>query len=264
MIIGPSWRNLLKKGWEPLYQPEEISANPSKKTALFQAYPLPEGGPAVIVCPGGAYQIVADQIEGKPFAEAFNRAGFQAFVLNYRVGRRAVYPNPMEDLARMVCIVKSRLGNVPLVLCGSSAAGHLCAYFAAAHRQFTGVFAGEHYGLRPDAVLLAYPVISLLTDTHAVTRDTLLGKHADEDTLRSCSADCLVTPDYPPAFLWHCADDTAVPAGNSARMAAALEHSGVKHEFCLYSQGGHGIGLAEGTSADGWFEKAVLFIQSVL
>lgn len=259
-----SQHRFFRAGWEPLYTKEECTAIPWGQTAWIKEYAIDKEAPIVIICPGGGYQKVADFIEGKPFAQALNRYGFHAFVLQYRVGAAALYPNPMEDLARALCIVKSRYGSRPVILWGSSAAGHLCAYFAASYHQFSNSYRGKTYMLRPDAVVLCYPVINLVSETHAGSRDTLLGCNADPDTLLRFSADALVTASYPPTFLWHCTDDQTVPVSNSSRFAQALKKAGVPHEFCCYPQGGHGIGLAAGTSAAGWFERAALFLKNNL
>ena len=54
-----------------------------------------------------------------------------------------------------------------------------------------------------------------------------------------------VTADTPPAFLWHTANDEAVPAENSMLYAMALSKHNVPYELHIYPEGVHGLGLAK-------------------
>ena len=60
------------------------------------------------------------------------------------------------------------------------------------------------------------------------------------------SSELQVTPDTPPAFLWHTGDDAAVPVENALLFASALRGAGVPFDLHVYEQGPHGMGLAEG------------------
>jgi dipeptidyl aminopeptidase/acylaminoacyl peptidase len=53
-----------------------------------------------------------------------------------------------------------------------------------------------------------------------------------------------VTDATPPAFLWHTADDPAVPVENSLEFAMALRRHDVPFELHVYPSGRHGLGLA--------------------
>lgn len=248
-----------------LYSEEEIKPGNAKGRVWIRPYCLNHKAPAVIVCPGGAYQRVSMSNEGEPIALELNRQGFHAFILNYRVGRDARYPAPMEDLARAICWIKAQtqfeVDETRVTLWGASAAGHLCAYFGARYDAFDNIYEGSSYSLRPHSIVLSYPVVSMLQETHACSRNTLLGRGASREERRDKSADLLVTPSYPPTFLWHCEDDTCVPVSNSVRLAAALKENGVPYRYCQYPRGGHGIGLGKGTSAESWFCEAINFIS---
>ena len=64
-------------------------------------------------------------------------------------------------------------------------------------------------------------------------------------------------------FVWHNKDDQSVGYHNTELLCDVLEKNGVRFEKHLYETGGHGIGLAEGKDAEGWFEKAAAFLQGV-
>ena len=251
-----------------LYSKREIKENPQKKAVRLDAYLVGAHAPSVLILPGGAYSMVSDFNEGKPFAEEFLARQYNAFVLWYRVGAAARFPAPMEDVARALQYMKSHaieweLDPAKIALMGSSAGGHLAAYFAAAHKRFDVPYQGVVYGLKPAAVALCYPVITMGELTHKVSRRRLLGILSGSTEQNAASVERLVTADYPPTFLWHNRDDTSVDYRNSVYMRDALQKNGVQHELRLYETGGHGVGLAKGLKAEGWFDAAFAFLKNV-
>lgn len=252
----------------PLYTKREVKENPQKRQVKLDAYLVGNHAPCVLILPGGAYTIVSDFNEGKPFAEEFNKRGYNAFVLWYRVKAAARYPAPMEDTARAIQFIKSQakewnIDTSKLALMGSSAGGHLAAFFAAEYKRFDKSYNGILYGVKPNALLLCYPVITMGALTHKVSRRRLLGLFSGKPEQNSASVERRVTSEYPPTFVWHNRDDLSVPYQNSELLADALEKNGVLYELKLYPSGGHGIGLAEGTSAEGWFDEAFAFLKNV-
>ena len=252
----------------PLYTKNEIKVTPSKKQVKLDRYTVGNSAPSVLILPGGAYSIVSDFNEGKPIAEYFKAHGYNAFVLWYRVGAAARYPAPFEDVARAMQFIRSHaadwhLDSTKLALMGSSAGGHLAALFSVDYKMFEEEYQGATYGLKPAAVVLSYPVITMGKLTHAVSRRRLLGLlsgHTEQDL---ASVEKRVGENYPPTFLWHNKDDQSVPYENSTMLNNALDEKGVRCDLHLYEHGGHGIGLATGTDAEGWIDDAFAFLQSV-
>lgn len=252
----------------PLYTKNEIKVTPSKKQVKLDRYTVGNSAPSVLILPGGAYSIVSDFNEGKPIAEYFKAHGYNAFVLWYRVGAAARYPAPFEDVARAMQFIHSHaadwhLDSTKLALMGSSAGGHLAALFSVDYKMFEEEYQGATYGLKPAAVVLSYPVITMGKLTHAVSRRRLLGLlsgHTEQDL---ASVEKRVGENYPPTFLWHNKDDQSVPYENSTMLKNALDEKGVRCDLHLYEHGGHGIGLATGTDAEGWIDDAFAFLQSV-
>ena len=253
----------------PIYTKEEIEAEPSRALVTVIPFLIKKHAPTVIVCPGGAYEFLAFNNEGGDYARAYNKAGYNVFLLNYRVATNAHYPNPMDDLARAICFVKAHaaafcVNAEKLVICGSSAGGHLCAYFGARYGEFENIYYSKQYSLRPQAIVLSYPVISMVEQTHEITRLRLLGLHPSREEEEDKSVELIADENYPPVFFWHCEGDKTVPISNSIRFDDRLTKMGVKHVFNRYVRGGHGIGLARGTTASGWFDDAVDFLKDVL
>lgn len=126
--------------------------------------------PAVIVCPGGAYQFLSDR-EGEPIALKFNAEGYAAFVLRYCVGTegQALQPGPLFDLGKAMAYVKEharewRIDAERISICGFSAGGHLCASYASLWHEswFTKELGEPKEKLRPYAAILGYPVTDML------------------------------------------------------------------------------------------------------
>lgn len=251
-----------------LYDKKECKVTPNKKAVRLDCYVVGNHAPSVLILPGGAYSMVSDFNEGKPFAEYFNAHGYNAFVLWYRVGAAARYPAPMEDVARAMQFIRSHtvdwaLDSQNLALMGSSAGGHLAAFFSVEYDYFNKEYNGVLYGIQPSAVVLCYPVITMGKLTHAVSRRRFLGLLSGRNEQSVASVEKRVTENYPPTFVWHNKDDQSVPYENSVMLKNALDEKGVRCDLHLYEHGGHGIGLAAGTDAEGWIDDAFAFLQSV-
>ena len=79
----------------------------------------------------------------------------------------------------------------------------------------------------------------------------------DEEAIRFYSLQRNVTPETPPAFIWHTAQDASVPAVNSMLYAAVLQKNGVPYELHIFPFGAHGKALAENDPSVGQW-KALL------
>lgn len=240
--------------------PEFVDAENARMPADFQEgnaqprllhYPLQGGSegarPSIIVCPGGGYQGLAPH-EGGPVAQAFNALGFEAFVLMYTLPPENPL-SPLQQLAHSVRFVRKnaeRFGVNPnqIAICGFSAGGHLCGS-AGVHWKQADAIAGDSVSSRPDAMVLCYPVISSIDGSvHSGSLNNLMGKNADAEAQRWFSLEQNVNADTSPTFLWHTADDAAVPVSNSLRFAAALGAANVVYSLHVYPHGRHGLGLA--------------------
>jgi acetyl esterase/lipase len=209
-------------------------------------------GFAVVVCPGGGYGHLALDHEGRQVAEWLNSLGAAAFVLRYRLGPRYHHPAPLLDVQRALRYVRyhaQKFGVSPdrIGVWGFSAGGHL-ASTAGTHFDAGDVKAADpidRVSCRPDFMILAYPVISLVTPyAHVGSRRNLLGENPDPKLAESLSNERMVTPQTPPTFLFHTDADKGVPAENSVLFYLALRKAGVPAEMHIYERGPHGVGLA--------------------
>ncbi|WP_367924687.1 alpha/beta hydrolase [uncultured Ruthenibacterium sp.] len=204
--------------------------------------------PAMIICPGGGYVFTSPR-EADPPAIAFLNMGFQVFLLDYRVGNQAGNQQPMEDLARSILLVRSQaeewnIDPSKLAVLGFSAGAHLAGCLGV-HWNDEEIArrcaAKDQRALRPDAMVLCYPVITA-------------GPFAHKASLELVSAGCNLPMDYwsletqvnketTPTFLWHTMDDASVPVENSFLFAQALHKAGVECECHFFPHGRHGLSV---------------------
>jgi acetyl esterase/lipase len=206
-------------------------------------------GAAMIICPGGGYQHLADH-EGSVYAQWLNDHGIAAFVLKYRLGTNYQHPSMLQDASRAMRLIRSRAGEWKLDskrigIMGSSAGGHLAStlltHFDTGDTNSADAI--EQQSSRPDLGILCYPVITMGEFTHQGSRKNLLGTNAPPELVTELSNELQVTKDTPPTFLWHTYEDTAVPVENSLQFADALRKSRVPFDLHVYQKGGHGMGL---------------------
>lgn len=235
--------------WEG-HPPASAPADDFRPWLDLYLLPGPAVRGAVLVCPGGGYGGRAPH-EQAPIAERYNAAGFHAFVLQYRVAPHR-HPAPLLDASRAVRLIRSEaaawhVDPDHIAVCGFSAGGHLTASLGV-HFELNALNTGDtldRVSCRPDALILAYPVISASTFGHRGSLRNLLGPDPDPELLALMSLETQVTAETSPAFIWHTAADEAVPVENSLAFAGALSRAGVPFELHIYPEGRHGLGLAE-------------------
>jgi acetyl esterase/lipase len=206
----------------------------------------------VVVAPGGGYQHLSMDKEGYAIAQWLNERGVAAFVLKYRLGPEYHHPIELGDAQRAIRYVRAHAGDYGLAedhigMWGFSAGGHLAA--TAGTRFDSGNAASndpvEQRSSRPDFLILAYPVITMVQPSvHPGSLKYLLGDNPDPALEQSLSAETQVTKDTPPTFLFATTDDKTVPVLNSVTFYEALVKAGVPAEMHLFQHGAHGAGLA--------------------
>lgn len=199
---------------------------------------------AVIVCPGGAY-VEKCAYEGDPVCAMLNAAGISAYTLDYRV-----YPcnllAPLADVNRAVRLVRS-LGYEKVGVLGFSAGGHLscCAatLYDAGNPDAEDPI--ERYSSRPDAFVPCYALTGLRQFPALYKHLPILAGRADDpEIIHMFSSEENVTPDTPPAFIWHTAADEIVPVRSSLLLADALAANNVPFKLVIFPEGRHGLALS--------------------
>jgi acetyl esterase/lipase len=201
-------------------------------------------GAAVVVFPGGGYQILAIDLEGTEVCEWLTAKGITCVLLKYRVPGEGLYPKSgpypgspaaLEDAQRTVGLVRFHAAEWhidphKIGVLGFSAGGHMVAAMSThfEHRVYPAVDAADKESCRPDFAVAIYPGhLSLAVDTFALNSD-----------IRSH-----ITRQTPPTFLLQNEDDHVDRVEDSLSYYAALKKAGVPVEMHLYAQGGHAFGL---------------------
>jgi len=209
-------------------------------------------GASVVIFPGGSYAGLTFDFEGTQQARYFIDHGIAALVVKYRIpdDRTMVDKSmaPLQDAQQAMRFARQhaadwnldpkRIGAI-----GFSAGGHLASTLAT-HFDKSYVDNPDHINLRPDFLVLVYPVISMDAKiTHVDSRKNLLGDSPSESRLRFFSNELHVTRDTPPTLLLHAADDRLVDVDNSIVFFEALRRAGMPVEARLFEKGQHGFFL---------------------
>lgn len=216
---------------------------------------------AVVVVPGGGYTIVSPT-EAEIVAEKFFEKGYQAFVLTYTTNFLHDIPlmrQPLQDISRAVRIVRKqadkwRIKENGVAVCGFSAGAHLCASLAV-HYKDIEERRNEYkaYSNRPDAVVLASPVISTGEYGHRDSMEALLGKNPSKEMLNYMSVEKHITSCTPPSFVWQMSEDEVVSAQNSILYVQECIQKGVEVSYRLYTGKGHSLSTADEVWEEGKF-----------
>ncbi|CAG5009951.1 Acetylxylan esterase [Dyadobacter sp. CECT 9275] len=206
-------------------------------------------GTSVIICPGGGYGVLVIDREGYQVAKAFNEAGVTAFVLKYRLPDSKHMQNqavgPLQDVQQAIKTIREnstgwKLDPLKIGVMGFSAGGHLAAT-AGTHFDSTFIENKNKTSLRPDFMILVYPVISFMDGIgHVGSAKNLLGSATSSGQQRYFSNEFQVTSKTPPAFITHASDDTVVPVAHSILFYEALTANKVLSEMHIYARGEHG------------------------
>ncbi|MEN8230282.1 MAG: alpha/beta hydrolase [Bacteroidota bacterium] len=226
-------------------------------------------GTGVIICPGGGYHNLCIEMEGNRIAKAFNDFGVAAFVLKYRLPSDKTMVDksiaPLQDAQQAIKIVRDKaiewnINPQKIGIMGFSAGGHLAAT-AGTHFNNELIDNKEDSNLRPDFMILVYPVISF-TDSigHIGSREYLLGKSPTKEQILFFSNEYHVSSSTPPTFITHAGDDTVVSIANSLHFYEALNNNLVPAALHIYSSGDHGY--LKQPPFEEWFGRCVYWIKN--
>ncbi|SEG18748.1 alpha/beta hydrolase [Parabacteroides chinchillae] len=213
-------------------------------------YPAPDEvatGAAMVVCPGGGYNILAYDLEGDEVCEWLNNIGVTAVLLKYRVPRRAErakHEAPLEDIQRAMSYVRSHAEDMNIDpqrigVMGFSAGAHLAAMLSNNYneRTYQPIDAVDKISCRPDFCLLVYPA------------------YLDGGNFQ-LAQELKVSSETPPTMIVQAEDDKSY-INSSLFYYYALKEAGVPARMHLYSNGGHGFGLRDtGASVNEWPDRA--------
>jgi acetyl esterase/lipase len=217
-------------------------------------------GQAIIICPGGAYMMLAMDIEGFDFAPWFNHNGISLIVLKYRLPKQRNLI-PLTDAEQAMRLVRAhakewRINPHKVGIMGSSAGGHLASTLA------TQYSSNE---TRPDFQILLYPVITMdPTFTNWGTHNSLIGEKPSNELVEKFSNEKHVTDNTPPAFIVVSSADEGVFVKNSLVYTQALIDHKIPVSLHVYPGGFHGFGFNKDNNfkdADIWHKELLRWLK---
>jgi acetyl esterase/lipase len=220
--------------------------NVSRPTLTVYSPAGEKTGAAIVVFPGGGYQILAIDLEGTEVCDWLTSRGIICVLLKYRVPNAGASWNQLcgcylntrsslalEDAQRMLGLVRLHAAEWHIDphkvgVLGFSAGGHLVAAVSTHFEQrvYPAVDAADHESCRPDFAVALYPGHLWI----------------DYEKLE-LNANIRVTRNTPPTFLVQAENDAVDNVNNSLVYYAALMKAGVPVEMHLYPEGGHAFGL---------------------
>ncbi|WP_201008231.1 alpha/beta hydrolase [Paenibacillus glycanilyticus] len=228
----------------------EISSGATLTLYLHDIMELREKArPIVLVTPGGAYRFCSER-EAEPVAIAFYNAGYHAAVLRYSCMEDARNMQPMAEALESIRILREHAEKWHILadkiaVCGFSAGGHLAASTGTMWNEPALMKRLNYEGdiLKPNALILGYPVITSGEFAHRESFYNISGSPEDDETSGFYSLEKRVTGETPPTFIWHTEDDPAVTVENALLFVSALRKHQVPFECHIFNKGEHGLSL---------------------
>jgi acetyl esterase/lipase len=193
-------------------------------------------GAAIVVFPGGGYQILSMDLEGTEVCDWLNGIGVTCVLLKYRVPDSGPYPKSaaaLQDAQRAVGLVRQHAAEWGIDpqrvgVLGFSAGAHLAAAVSIYHdkRLYDAVDAADQLSCRPDFAVVLYPGYTALANQNFAP-----------------NPDLQPTANTPPTFLLQAEDDNTAHVESSVVYFMQLKNAKVPAELHIYAEGGHGFGL---------------------
>jgi len=243
--------------------------NVTRPTMTLYAPKGKNTGAAVVVIPGGGFQVLAIDLEGTEVCDWLTSRGVTCIVLKYRVPSApyvwqcdcrphnlATSTPSLEDTQRTLRLMRSRaaawrIDPHKIGVIGFSAGGYLVAE-ASTHfkdRLYTPVDAADQESARPDFAIAIYPGhLSLAKNSIALNPN--IESH--------------ITPQTPPTFLLQNEDDHVDRVEDALSYYLGLKKAGVRVELHSYAQGGHAFGLRETKlPVSGWPQLVETWLRTI-
>lgn len=242
-------------------KPWTYVANVSRPTITVYApkrWPKASDGAAVVVYPGGGFNVLAMDLEGTEACDWLTGLGVSCILLKYRVpcelvGAYRECPPAHQDAQRAIRLARARarewhLDPNRIGVMGFSAGAHMAIMSSTRFASlYSPVDSADSLSSRPDFALVLYP-----------------GRVAYRQTNFAPNPDINVTGRTPPTFLVQAYDDDLNPVENTLLYASALHRAGVPAEVRVFATGGHAFGLRRtGAPTTAWPQLAAAWLRSI-
>ena len=216
----------------------------------------PAAAPAVVVFPGGGYNILAIDLEGTEVCDWLNSTGYACILLKYRVPGTGPYPKSpaaLQDAQRAVGLVRQHAAEWAIDpkrvgVLGFSAGGHLAAAISTHFdkRLYDPIDAADQLSCRPDFAVVVYPGYLAIAEKGMIA-----------------NPDIQPTAQTPPTFIVQ-AEDDPVHVENATTYFLQLKQAKVPAELHIYAEGGHGYGLRRtNLPVTTWPDTAITWLNTI-
>lgn len=229
--------------------------------------------PSVVIVPGGCYEFVADR-EAFPVAKEYYHAGYNVFILYYATNEDAADFKPLIQLLSTIDYIRKHKEqlhtNGKVAVCGFSAGGHLACSSGTLFNEELLLNKCNLTNVRPDALILSYPVILANEYAHEASISNVSGSKKGSELYNWFSLDKHVDHDTPPCFIWTTSEDELVPCENSLMLALALSKYDIPYELHIFPHGPHGMSVCtkEVNSEDEyngrWVDMSIKWLNKTL
>jgi acetyl esterase/lipase len=198
-------------------------------------------GTAILVLPGGGFEVIATDLEGTEICEWVAQQGMTCAVLKFRVpqawpqGQRPKVLLGLEDAQRAMGLLREQAASHgfdphKVGVIGFSAGAYLAANMSNTdERTYPLTDAADQQSPRPDFAIVAYTA-RMLNDSKG--RNSLELKPW-----------VTISPKAPPTFILHAMNDPTDPIRQPMAYALALSDAGVPVDMRLHAKGGHAFGM---------------------
>ncbi len=223
------------------------------------------------------YTTYFNQNPDEKISSAFEEMNKGANIFDYlKLNPKAAYPQPLFDLAKAMTMIRRRaedwcVDTNRITVCGFSAGAHLAANLGVHWqdgflKEKLGV---ENTAIKPNALILGYPLLDYVIMKEELAKDNdemkrgfweLSNKAVFADVkptlekMKTVSPLYHVTPQMPPTFIWHTADDPLVYVLNTVRFSMELTYNKIPFELHIFNSGPHGLSLCDETTASSEIE----------
>jgi len=215
----------------------QISLKSGSTLRVFKASSFNNRRGVIMIIPGGGYSYIGKWNEGYLWVPLFHRLGYTVAVLEYRIPNND-YSIPVSDASEAMIALRERTKELGydhnrIGLMGFSAGGHLAST----------MMVSENDSIRPNFVLLFYPVVSMRKEiTHMGSHNNLIGEDASIDLENKLSNELHISRNNAPVFIAVSKNDSVVNPLNSILLSNAIKQVGRPVSLHVYPEGGHGWG----------------------
>lgn len=227
-------------------KPWTAISNVSQPTMTIYSPKIKNTGAAIVVFPGGGFNVLAIDLEGTEICDWITSQGMTCVLLKYRVPNSGpsshkschchIYPKAptaLQDAQRTLGLVrfnaeKWHINPNKIGVIGFSAGGYMVADISThfKKRVYQPIDAADKVSCRPDFAIAVYPG-HMRVDGKPMTQNPRIK----------------FTKSTPPTFILQAENDPEDNINNSLLYYIGLKDAGVPVEMHLYAEGGHAFGL---------------------